>query len=169
MGIGWQYKRGAGSGGEGPQCGGWRVCRWRRSFCLAPRHSSALAHSPAVLASRLRQQGACLPTALSTSTLSAQLLHNCPLPPLLASPPACLPQSAGELHSAKERDFEREIALLRACRSPDIVQFQGVVLQPDGSAALVTEYMVGLYCRAVLQGYCQGTAARSLLFHEPGN
>ena len=41
-----------------------------------------------------------------------------------------------------DAEFRREIALLRACRSADIVQFQGVVLQPEGGLMLVTEYLV---------------------------
>lgn len=116
-------------------------------------------------------------------------------------------QSTDDLHVTDRLEFQREIALLRACRDvsfpfvfypsqldfhccmpagplnaillcssgcafeltcnalprplsacpqTNIVQFQGVVLQPDGSTMLVTEYMASIFpilCQPLL-AYC---------------
>ena len=52
-------------------------------------------------------------------------------------------QISGERQlTVAERDFIREIALLRACRDANIVQFQGAYLSPE-ETLLITEYMEG--------------------------
>jgi hypothetical protein len=61
----------------------------------------------------------------------------CPSPWMQSSQEDC--SRAGEL------EFQHEIALLRACRDTNIVQFQGVCFGRPEGAMLVTEYMVGVW------------------------
>lgn len=66
-------------------------------------------------------------------------MHVCSPPTLMPSP---LVQPGSDVRQITVSDFYKEIALLKACRDANIVQFQGAYMGAD-KTLLVTEYLEG--------------------------